>query len=1271
MKRIFSLNTFYNNSKEDTPFSEAVNDYYIKSNRLKLYVPEGFNNFFLDNFNISSKDFVKKWKLYKAFINKVYIEYASSVCLGVEIEFTTVNNSLIFIQFMYDNLHNSFKLYKYSFNKPNKDPNDYEMMEVEKDILDNIYSSNEFPFDNITLFISTECDNKILFPVDSILCITDDDGESLSLCEMIIGECEKEINISYIEVDSYTYDFSRIIYYEEDNQNIFYYFDCLLKQKCELKDEGKLISKVPSYIVHSLYFKSYENFKRKNESLAKDNLKKGFIKSTLKAIEAREPEIKIVGLTGIIPTFNNYKLINVIGNSIIVNNKETFDLNTEFGVVDLINSVSSALDDLRLNNTVSSWIKAVEDAISEKDDVKRKSFLDTADQMQREDLTVFEKESEVFKETKEKLDDYLNTYSNIDFLKINKIKFKIDALINSSTTDKTDEIEEVYSIVNKLRTDEVPYAEPYINKLSDYIINFLNKENNISEYRRVFIHKNAFNEFKRFDSNVRNEIEKIVKNLKTYNKFDLMKYLINLQLNTPYNRINYKIRVGNINPYRICFWFGKDLIDRTETKNDIYIYHFVSSDHDEDIKKMKDMKPLKYQENDFTLFNKEQDQNRIYQPELKNKQFLVSNAKEGPMVIFGCAGSGKTSISIDQYFKLYKENEKDARNDIDYIAYVTFIDGLKKNAESYIKTYEVEPNCFTITEYFKYVSNYTKNDKKESNEITFTNWFNEKYTNENLNKFGNKDRIKYITVPDKARFIYTYYRGFFKGSKTLYKKLFDELEKYKDRNKKYSRTLSKEEFMKEVKAQEEVLTDNVIENIYTISKEYYDSIKDEYYDDNDWALYFLKENYFNNSRKFMNIIVDEVQDLTSIELHALLKSLNSKSKNIFFYGDPHQTVNPTVFDDSILNYAVSEVLNETLKKSEELNEVHRTSENLKEYLVFLQNRRTEWLGKYMDNKARIIKDDSGMNDRLLSSNKDEIENNVDIDNWGSYILDDDGLAKKAMELAIESAGVILVPDIETKINLMNKIDKNLASRIITIYDAKGMEWSKVVLYNMLSSAKTYYMDMINGKAKRSTICRMFFNKFYVACTRARDTFVVIENDLTEEIKDKMLSPFPIIEKETQIKLYFDGTATFNEWINDAQRLIKNGNLESAKYAVAKASELAKTYEQKRRVYKLSICAAQDLFPQETNLEMAEECLKSGEYMYAENIFLRKKMYNEYNLTLLFQEKQIKKKEYLDNLINSGLMEKYPESYLYLEKQKTFLELLNTTYNNFVGDKNNG
>ena len=779
----------------------------------------------------------------------------------------------------------------------------------------------------------------------------------------------------------------------------------------------------------------------------------------------------------------------------------------------------------------------------------------------------------------------------------------------------------------------------------------------LTEYRRVFIKKSLAKQYWDFSTDVRLEINRIVEKMKTLKGIELLSYLRkNLRMNDPFDSINHKVRIKNLFhlPYRMCFWQGKDFLDREETKNDIYIYMFVI-DHDKDIEKMNDIKPSKYVENDFELFtfdiDEESDSVRL--PELRDKQFKIASYNEGPVVVYGCAGSGKTLISIDQYWQLVTKT--DEYND-SYIAYVTFQELLKDKAIECIESYGIKPFCYTLPGFFRFVTRF-EGEYNDSNEDNFIKWYKDYYVL-NGDVYGRKKDISHINnKPSIDRIIYTYYRGIFKGSDKLWNNNLD-----------YSHTLTYEQFKNEMSSRELFLLEHEIDDIYKVCSKYYEYCKEnKLYDDNDWSIEVLKA--FNEHRlhRIKNIIIDEVQDLTSLQLRAIITSLKAESLNIFFYGDPHQIVNPTIFDDSVLRTALKEILGQDteIKESNELNYLFRTNEYLKNYLADLQSKRLEWIGNYMENCARIVatKEETKITDDIY-----EVDNDTKItsdDRWASY-LTDSNLIEEVLTKAILSNAAIIVPDDKTKHDIVTKYPKISKNRIFTIYESKGMEWNKVVLYDIISHAKVYFMDMINGNAKKSTVCRMFFNKFYVGCTRARDTFIVIENDITDEIIDNLLEKLPKIDDASQISLYLDGKASFNEWLQETKRFIENKDYSRALYPLLMARTTAKTQEERMQVQRLKRRLVRANGQSDELIHYGDEAYSEGNYDEAMEFYSTMDKHDMVTICKIMLDEQVENREDIEAVLENGMIDSHPEVLKHLPYQNVVYDMISSIYKRLFG-----
>ena len=876
-------------------------------------------------------------------------------------------------------------------------------------------------------------------------------------------------------------------------------------------------------------------------------------------------------------------------------------------------------------------------------------------------LDEYEELSDVEKDNVSVIKAYNNLSKLIDRIEgINQDKIDLYLLAIETFESNLDQQskENVFDHEDELSDDEKLLIKDKMDSFYDFL-DGLEEETSLelTEYRRVFIKKSLAKQYRNFSMDVRLEINRIVEKMKTLKGIELLSYLRKtLRMNDPFDSINHKVRIKNLFhlPYRMCFWQGKDFLDREETKNDIYIYMFVI-DHDKDIEKMNEIKPSKYVENDFELFTLDIDEesDSVRLPELREKQFKIASYNEGPVVVYGCAGSGKTLISIDQYWQLVTQT--DDYND-SYIAYVTFQELLKDKAIECIESYGIKPFCYTLPGFFRFVTRFEE-EYTDSNEMDFIRWFKDYYL-DNGDVYGRKKDISHINnKPSIDRIIYTYYRGIFKGSDKLW-----------NNNPNYSHTLTYEQFKNEMSSRELFLKEHEIDDIYKVCSKYYDYCKEnKLYDDNDWSIEVLKA--FNEHRlhRIQNIIIDEVQDLTSLQLRAIITSLKANSLNIFFYGDPHQIVNPTIFDDSVLRTALKEILGQDteIKESNELNYLFRTNEYLKNYLADLQSKRLEWIGNYMENCARIVatKEETKITDDIY-----EVDNDTKItsdDRWASY-LTDSNLIEEVLKKAMLSNAAIIVPDDKTKHDIVTKYPKISKNRIFTIYESKGMEWNKVVLYDIISHAKDYFMDMINGNAKKSTVCRMFFNKFYVGCTRARDTFIVIENDITNEIIDNLLEKLPKIDDASQISLYLDGKATFNEWIQETKRFIENKDLSRALYPLLMARTTAKNQEERMQVQKLKRRLVRANGQSDELIHYGDEAYSEGNYDEAMEFYSTMNKHDMVTICKIMLDQKVENREDIESLIENGMLDLHKEVLKHLPYQPIVSEMILSIYKRLFG-----
>ncbi len=349
-------------------------------------------------------------------------------------------------------------------------------------------------------------------------------------------------------------------------------------------------------------------------------------------------------------------------------------------------------------------------------------------------------------------------------------------------------------------------------------------------------------------------------------------------------------------------------------------------------------------------------------------------------------------------------------------------------------------------------------------------------------------------------------------------------------------------FIEEDKIKEELkkdgLSEDQINGLFMIKERYDKELeKNRLYDDNDYARYLLNEE-IENELKYDGIIIDEVQDLTEIQIIAITKMLKDNTDKISFFGDPNQTINPTVYNYGRFN---SYLWNRTQNVNQEsLKRTHRCGQNLLEYINHLVDLRRQF--NLTTNTEDLEKEESA---RLKYD-----------DGHFACLIEDEVVINHVLESLSAALDFYLIVDNEqTREEVLEKIkllDENYTNdyedKIITVQNSKGLESTNVIMYNLVSDNIHIFNNLMNENNKVSS---MTFNKFYVSVTRAKNSVIICETGLEKypEIKETMFyvngKKIPEDITEDDIEDYLEITTDPERFYDQAVNLMENHEYEKA------------------------------------------------------------------------------------------------------------------------------
>ncbi len=417
-----------------------------------------------------------------------------------------------------------------------------------------------------------------------------------------------------------------------------------------------------------------------------------------------------------------------------------------------------------------------------------------------------------------------------------------------------------------------------------------------------------------------------------------------------------------------------------------------------------------------------------------------------PLIVIGPAGSGKTALTLEKIKRAHGQ-----------ALYVTLSPYLADNSRNiyYAHHYENEDQEISFLSFREFLETMRVPEGREITYRVFASW---------LMRFPRQQRVS------DAHRLYEELRGVITGS--IVDKPYLSREDYLSLGIRQSIYLSEER-----------------ELVYTLFEKYLVFLKGNgYYDPNILAHCYLK----HVQQIYDFIVVDEVQDITNIQLQLILGSLKNPD-NFILCGDSNQIVHPNFFSWSTLKTML----------------YHSAAlESQKVMRILQSNFRNSAAVTDLSNKLLRIKQQRfGSIDRESTYLMNSLsENGGDI----LFIKDTDKVKRELNQKIRRSTKfAVLVMRDEEKASVRRFFDTPL---LFSIQEAKGLEYENVILVNFISGERASFQEIIKGvnpedlegdleymrardKSDKSLEAYKFFvNSLYVAITRAVQRIYLIESD---------------------------------------------------------------------------------------------------------------------------------------------------------------------------------
>jgi hypothetical protein len=470
-----------------------------------------------------------------------------------------------------------------------------------------------------------------------------------------------------------------------------------------------------------------------------------------------------------------------------------------------------------------------------------------------------------------------------------------------------------------------------------------------------------------------------------------------------------------------------------------------------------------------------------------------------PMIIVGSAGSGKTVLVLEKLKSLHGN-----------VAYISLSKYLVDNASKlyYSAGYNSEHQEADFLSLNDYLALWQKPEGKEVDFKCFERWF-----------YRHAQAVR-INEPYR---VYEEFKGVISGSPI------------------HTAWLSQQEYM-ELGVKQSIFLASERERLYPLFLKYLEWLKEEnLYDSN-----LLCYEYLSKIRPYYDyVMIDEVQDITNIQLKCILASLKDPA-HFILTGDSNQIVHPNFFSWSkIKTYFYHTASDKHDKQIQLLQTNYRNSLQVVELsnkLLKIKNTRFGSIDRESNYLIQTVSKEQG--EVVLYANEEQ--------------------KKKELNRRTQNSTkfAVIVPDNQQKAKAAQFFKTPL---IFNIQEAKGLEYENVILTDFISSNEAEFREIIAGvniedlkkeelrynraankQDKDAEIYKFYINSFYVAITRAVKNIYIFE----QRSEHPMLRLLQMQESKAAIAVK-EAKSSQEEWLDEARRLEEQGKYEQAEQIRAK------------------------------------------------------------------------------------------------------------------------